>query len=123
MLNIFKGIHTGPLPPLTPQEIELSANLRGRVDVLASLIGNRNLLSSPKNLQLAADSIDADLRKLGYTPDAQPYRVGSHIVRNIDAELPGEGNPDEIVLIGAHYDSIYIPGGCPGANDNASGDA
>jgi Zn-dependent M28 family amino/carboxypeptidase len=35
--------------------------------------------------------------------------------------MPGTEKPDEIVIVGAHYDSIAIPGGCAGANDNASG--
>jgi Zn-dependent M28 family amino/carboxypeptidase len=33
-------------------------------------------------------------------------------------ELRGSAKPEEIVVIGAHYDSVY---GSPGANDNASG--
>ena len=35
---------------------------------------------------------------------------------NLEAELPGKS--PEIVLIGAHYDSVF---GSPGANDNGSG--
>jgi Zn-dependent M28 family amino/carboxypeptidase len=121
MLNIFKGIHTGALPALTKEEAELSQNLRKRVDVLAMLIGDRNIINSPKNLDLAGDSIEADLKHLAYTPDSQSYRVTGKLVRNIDAELRGIEKPDEIIVIGAHYDSIAIPFGCPGANDNASG--
>jgi hypothetical protein len=37
-------------------------------------------------------------------------------VRNIEAEI--RGFSDEILIIGAHYDTVP---GCPGANDNASG--
>ncbi len=121
MLNIFSGIHTGPLDPLTAAEIELSANLRRHVDMLATAIGDRNILNAPKNLDLAADFLDADLKKLGLQPDAQSFRVGGKMVRNIDAEIRGADWPDEIVLIGAHYDSVAVKGGCPAANDNASG--
>jgi Zn-dependent M28 family amino/carboxypeptidase len=39
-------------------------------------------------------------------------------VANLEIELPGTVYPDEIVIIGAHYDSII---GSPGANDNSSG--
>src|SRR6185437_2142281 len=39
---------------------------------------------------------------------------------NLQVELPGSKQPDEIVVIGAHYDSYP---GAPGANDNASGTA
>src|SRR3954462_1605741 len=121
MLNIFHGIHTGPLPPLTAEEAELSARLRRHVDMLASVIGDRNLTHSPKKLDLAADYIDADLKKLGLQTGAQSYRVGDKLVRNLDAGIPGTQLPDEIVLIGSHYDSVAIPDKCPAANDNASG--
>ena len=121
MLNIFHGIHTGPLATLTPAEAEISANLRRHVEMLASVIGDRNILNAPKNLDLAADFIEADLKKLALAPDAQTFRVGGKLVRNIDAEIRGTDLPDEIVLVGAHYDSVAIKGGCPAANDNASG--
>src|SRR5262249_34861129 len=39
-------------------------------------------------------------------------------VRNIDVNVPGTTRPDEIIVIGAHYDSVT---GAPGANDNGSG--
>src|SRR5690606_24455686 len=37
---------------------------------------------------------------------------------NIEAELTGETQPEQIVIVGAHYDTAP---GTPGANDNASG--
>lgn len=37
---------------------------------------------------------------------------------NLEAARPGTIRPDDILLIGAHYDSVR---GCPGANDNGSG--
>ena len=38
-------------------------------------------------------------------------------VSNIEARLTGR-DPAECVVVGAHYDTV---GGCPGANDNATG--
>ncbi len=36
--------------------------------------------------------------------------------------MPGGGpHAGEIVVVGAHYDSVRSPGGCPAANDNGSG--
>jgi len=121
MLNIFRGIHKGPLPALTDGEATLAANLRKHVEMLATLIGDRNLTNAPKSLELAADSLESTFKKLGYHPGAQPYRVAGQFVRNIDAEIRGSDRAGEIVVVGSHYDSIAIPGGCPGANDNASG--
>jgi|GEM_PF-1078952 len=43
---------------------------------------------------------------------------------NVIAVIPGIVNPDEIYIIGAHYDSYtYSPGDAPGADDNGSGTA
>ncbi|RYE92717.1 MAG: M28 family peptidase [Myxococcales bacterium] len=40
------------------------------------------------------------------------------------AELPGHGAlAGELVVVGAHYDSVETDAGCPGANDNATGTA
>jgi Zn-dependent M28 family amino/carboxypeptidase len=39
-------------------------------------------------------------------------------VRNIEVEVQGSARASEIVIVGAHYDSVL---GAPGANDNGSG--
>jgi Zn-dependent M28 family amino/carboxypeptidase len=39
-------------------------------------------------------------------------------VQNLEVELQGTTAPQEIIVLGAHYDSVA---GTPGANDNASG--
>src|SRR5439155_16923826 len=108
MLNIFHGIHTGPLPPLADEEKQLSENLRRHVEMLASIIGDRNVINHPKKLDLAASFIESDLTKLGYQTASQPYVVMKANVRNIDTELRGSSNPDEIIVVGAHYDSVAI---------------
>lgn len=123
MLNIFHGIHTGPLPPLTSDEEQVAINLRRHIDMLASIIGVRNVLTAPKNFDLAAAYIERVLKDLGYTVGSQAYWVYTHDlskrdVLNLDADLPGHAKADEILVIGAHYDSVP---NCPGANDNASG--
>ncbi|MEO6434414.1 MAG: M28 family peptidase [Tepidisphaeraceae bacterium] len=126
MLNIFRGIHTGPLPPLSPRQAYLAQRLRQHVEMLAGVIGERNCLTHPHNLDVAAQYVERVFNDAAYLTQSQPYTALSrHKVRNIDAELPGTSKRDEIVLVGAHYDSIHIPGGgeggCVGANDNASG--
>jgi Zn-dependent M28 family amino/carboxypeptidase len=40
------------------------------------------------------------------------------LCRNLEISIRGEDRPGEIVLVGAHYDSVP---GSPGADDNASG--
>jgi len=40
------------------------------------------------------------------------------VCENIEVEVKGTTKPEEIILVGAHYDSVK---GSPGANDNATG--
>ena len=91
--------------------------LRRRVETLAGSIGERNVWKYER-LQRAADYIDAELRANGYAPERQTYDVSHLAVSNIEATLPGTTRGGEIVVLGAHYDTVP---GCPGANDNATG--
>ena len=109
--------HVGPLPPLSEEDAELRERLQGHVAVLAGTIGERNLWRYAA-LQAAADYIEQALRTMGYPVSTQDYVVAGKTVRNIEAERTGAVRPDEIVLLGAHYDSVV---GSPGANDNATG--
>ncbi len=109
--------HVGPLPPLTPAQAELRDALRRDVEILAEQIGERNLLHPPR-LRAAAEHIEKSLAKAGLKPKRHPYSIGDEDCWNIEAEIAGTARPEEIVLIGAHYDSVVD---CPGANDNATG--
>ena len=51
------------------------------------------------------------MRRLG-------YEVRGKTCHNLEVEIPGRQRPEEIVVVGAHYDSVP---GCPAANDNGSG--
>lgn len=93
------------------------ARLRAHVLQLAGQIGERNLWQ-PQRLEQAATSIEAELAAAGCKPRLLPYQVRQQRVRNIEVEIAGGELAQEIVLIGAHYDSVL---GSPGANDNASG--
>ncbi len=85
--------------------------------MLAGQIGERNVFHHDR-LVMAADYIRATLAGAGYEVRLQPYEVAGKICENIEAEVRGENRPDDIIVIGAHYDSVQ---GSPGANDNASG--
>jgi len=58
------------------------------------------------------------MTELGYEVKKQEYEVKDVHVDNLEWQLTGEHHPEEIILVGAHYDSVL---GSPGANDNASG--
>jgi hypothetical protein len=97
-------------------EEEMEQRLREHVAVLAAEIGERNL-RRPVKLEAAARYIENTWKEQGYRTDPQEYTVKNAKVRNVEIEIAGK-KPEEIVVIGAHYDSAP---GTPGANDNASG--
>lgn len=107
----------GPLPPLSPEETAIRDRLRTDLQTLAGDIGERNL-PHPDAYEKAATWIEGELGDMGYSVHRQVFTVRAHEVRNIVAELRGATKPEEIVLVGAHYDSVE---GTPGANDNGSG--
>ena len=46
------------------------------------------------------------------------YQARDKSFANIEAEIRGQDSPQDIVIVGAHYDTAR---GSPGANDNGSG--
>lgn len=109
----------GALPKLTEDEARLAKSLRHSVEKLASDIGERNL-SEYKHLCDAANWLEKSLTDSGYEVARQIFKVDGRDCSNLIVQRPGKTHPDEIVLIGAHYDSAL---GTPGANDNGSGTA
>lgn len=95
----------------------LAARLRGHVVALAETIGERNV-GRPWALAAAADYIRAEWTAQGHAVGVQSYRVGRVECANLEVSIAGSESPDEIVLLGAHYDTVP---GSPGADDNASG--
>jgi Zn-dependent M28 family amino/carboxypeptidase len=115
MVSVPGASYAGPLNPLTEEEKEIEANLRRYIAAIASREHN---MEHPAALEAAAREIERVLAGLGYAVGTQRFSVGGAQVRNIEVEIPGSARRDEIVLAGAHYDSIS---GSPGANDNGSG--
>lgn len=115
--------YRGPLPPLTTEEAAVVPRLERHVQRLAGEIGERNV-ELHAALQEAASYIESELEALrvpgreGLTVGSQVFSVQRRALRNVEAELKGTSRPDEIVIVGAHYDSVS---GCPGADDNATG--
>ena len=89
------------------------------LDTLATRIGERHP-GKPDQLERAAVWIESSLSgaNMGYLVERQIYEAGGHEVRNLIAELPGRERRDEIIVVGAHYDTVA---GSPGANDNGTG--
>ncbi len=91
--------------------------LREHVARLAGHIGERNVFR-PGALAAAADYIETTWRSQGYAVTRQWYDVRGVRSANLGVTRPGASRPDEILLLGAHYDTVR---GSPGANDNGSG--
>lgn len=91
--------------------------LKQHVTALATECGQRNL-SHVDGMNLAAQYIQDTLTKLGYQVLRQEYKTKGVTCANLEAIRHGSDKADEIIVVGAHYDSIT---GSPGANDNGSG--
>jgi Zn-dependent M28 family amino/carboxypeptidase len=94
----------------------LAENLFRHVDRLAGLIGPRHV-GAPQALDAAAELVERELASAGYAVERQTYSIGNQEVANIVAELPGANRKSEIIVLGAHYDTVSTS---PGADDNAS---
>jgi hypothetical protein len=95
---------------------ELEPLLKAHIVILADEIGPRNIFI-PDKLNAAADYIRTYWKKLGYEVRAQTFSVQNVACQNLAIEIPGKSKPEEIVLVGAHYDTVSW---APGANDNGS---
>ncbi len=115
MVSVPGSSYRGALHPLSTEEKLLADRLNRHVGAVASREHN---FMHPAALEEAAQYIETAFRDLGYHVLAQRIPRDTKEVRNIEVELPGGARADEIVAIGAHYDSVT---GAIGANDNASG--
>src|SRR5437762_547501 len=94
-----------------------ASRLRADVETLAGTIGERNVWKYVA-LNRAADYVSSRMTASGYTPRRQTFDVSKMPVSNLEATLPGSVRAREIVIVGAHYDTVPH---CPGANDNGTG--
>jgi Zn-dependent M28 family amino/carboxypeptidase len=108
------GIGQGARAEVTP---ELESRLRSHVEALAGRIGERNV-RRPQALHAAETYIAAEFAALGYDVVRQTYVAEGVDSSNLEVSVAGGTRAAEIVLVGAHYDTVP---GSPGADDNASG--
>ena len=127
------GKNISKAAPLSSDEVTLREELRANVQRLAGEIGERNMWHYPQ-LNAAADFIEDSFSRGGLHPRRDSYEIRGQACHNIEVEIPGQpqraavssgavasakaASPPQIILIGAHYDSVF---GSPGANDNGSG--
>ena len=106
----------GGLPALTATQQQAVENMQQTVKVLADEIGERHY-EEPEAYQSAAEFIRKRFIEYGLSPYAEIF--GDDVeYQNIVAEHYGNNRSGEIILVGAHYDTVWMS---PGADDNASG--
>ena len=116
------GKNVSKAGPLSPDEVVLREELRANVQKLAGEIGERNMWHYAQ-LNAAADFIEDSFSRAGLRTRRDSYETRGQpatISRRKFREPAGVGglSPPPIIVIGAHYDSVF---GSPGANDNGSG--
>jgi len=117
MIRMPLKSHRGPLPALTVALADLREALRRDVERLAGEIGERNVFK-PDKLRAATAHVERAFASAGFKVSRQSYEVHGELCHNLEVEIPGKARREEIVVVGAHYDSVS---GCAGANDNGSG--
>jgi hypothetical protein len=96
-------------PSLTPIQQLRQDDLKKTVQTLSGEIG----------IRYDRSSLDQTLKVIApLLPQHQDYQSKGIMYQNRSLEIRGQTKPDEIILIGAHYDTVAIS---PGADDNASG--
>ena len=112
-----RGWRSSPMKEIQLTEIQQGIAREAQVIIhfLAVGLGVRNY-KNYNNLQRAADYIQKEFQALGYEVKLHEFQENGQIFHNIIAEWPGI-SAEEVVILGAHYDSCFNPG----ADDNASG--
>ena len=94
----------------------IESNLRSHVDRLAGLIGPRTL-DRPKTIDATIDYLRGQWQAMQHEVRDEVYDALGDQARNLVVEKMGTRRPDDIILLGAHYDTVSAT---PGADDNAS---
>jgi Zn-dependent M28 family amino/carboxypeptidase len=97
--------------------MDTAAYLNHVVSVLAQDIGVRSFRDHGR-MGRAADYITGEFESFGYAVVRQPFLFRGATYYNLAAELTGTESPENILVVGAHYDTVRTT---PGADDNASG--
>lgn len=117
MIRMPGASFSGSLPAPTESQQQLAAELRETVAHLASDVGKRSIYH-PRELAEAALYLKQQLGSLGYTVIDHSFPSKGSLTPNLEATLKGASHPEEIIVVGAHYDTTQRS---PGADDNASG--
>jgi Zn-dependent M28 family amino/carboxypeptidase len=117
MRHLLATVLATAMPLLADAADIAEARLRAHVQTLAGEIGERNLWR-PRALAAAEGYIRRNFEEHGYAVTVHELEYQGRRAANLEVARSGTTRPREIVVVGAHYDSVR---GSPGANDNGSG--
>ena len=110
---------------------EIARRLKRTVEVLSVSIGPRSAHLEDTSIRKAEVYVSNRYRRMGHEPARQEYMsfpFGKVMnVANLEVEITGARDPESVILIGSHYDSLGMDFGemgrieSPGSNDNATG--
>ena len=109
--------YEGDLPAIDDADHATAKRLEAHVTELCRNPAGRNFIEK-KALDAARKYIAWQFESSGYQVKFHEYQLNGDTVANIEVELTGTLNPKQIIIVGAHYDTVP---GAPGANDNGSG--
>ncbi|PUA79812.1 M28 family metallopeptidase [Nocardioides currus] len=109
-----------PAPLAAAPDISV-ANVQSHLAQLQTIAnangGNR--ASGRPGYKASLDYVKAKLDAAGYTTTVQTFSTSAGTTYNLVADWPG-GDPNHVVMTGAHLDSVSVG---PGINDNGTGSA
>ncbi len=131
IIAIVFGVWMMMMPPSGPAVMTdklpeyqqmIAEQIKNDVVYLADSIGQRNM-HTPGTMEASVEFIKQRFSSHEFEPKLHQYTLGRGIysgrtATNIIAEITGSDESDEIIIVGAHYDTVPHS---PGANDNASG--
>jgi Zn-dependent metalloprotease/Zn-dependent M28 family amino/carboxypeptidase len=115
---------SAPNPTATAvQTVDIdAAALRADINEFARIAqaNNGNRAHGSAGYKASLDYLKQRLDVAGYTTRVQQFTHAGKTGYNLIADLPGRGDPNRVVMLGAHLDSVTQGAG---VNDNASGSA
>ena len=109
--------YEGELPAFDDADHAIAKRFEAHVTELCRNPAGRNFIEK-NGLDAARKYIAGQFESSGYQVKFHEYQINGDTVANIAVELTGTARPEEIIIVGAHYDAVP---GAPGANDNGSG--
>ena len=116
-LGLSDAAYASTLGEAIAQRVEIATYQHYLEDLLYTHLGDDRGFGPEHDL--ARDNIRDTLTSFGLAVELEPFVYNSQTYYNVVATQPGVDEPDRIVVLGAHFDSV----GNPGADDNGTGTA